>query len=95
MEDRDNGDDTPFRRARTLPPSIVPLSDRHLSEGDRFVNLTNTKHERQWEEWELPQDPWVVVQPQRYRYALASIAGIMGKIALSEYLACEVMWDGD
>lgn len=37
---------------------------------------------------------WVVVQKDRYRYLAAAIAGgIVVRMVLSEYLACEVIWD--
>jgi hypothetical protein len=37
---------------------------------------------------------WVVAQPGRYRYlAVATEAGPIVRIVLSEYLACEVHWD--
>lgn len=45
--------------------------------------------------WPNQPGSWVVVQPQRYRYALASFVGITVRIVLSEYLACEVRWDED
>lgn len=37
---------------------------------------------------------WVVVEKDRYRYLAAAIAGgIVVRMVLSEYLACEVIWD--
>jgi len=47
----------------------------------------------------VPPDPhprldgWIVVQPGRYRYAVAETGGVMVKLVLSEYLACEVVWE--
>jgi len=38
-------------------------------------------------------DGWVVVQPARYRYAVAETGGVLVQMVLSEYLACEVVWD--
>jgi len=38
-------------------------------------------------------DPWRVIQPQRYRYALCWDSEIIIKIVMSEYLACEVRWN--
>ena len=35
---------------------------------------------------------WTVLQPGRYRYVVARLDGIVVRIILSEYLACEVMW---
>jgi hypothetical protein len=36
---------------------------------------------------------WVVVQPGRYRYAVNETGGVLVRIVLSEYLACEVSWE--
>lgn len=36
---------------------------------------------------------WIVVQPDRYRYAVAETGGVLVRIVLSEYLACEVVWE--
>ena len=36
---------------------------------------------------------WVVVQPDRYRYAVAETGGVLVRMVLSEYLACEVVWE--
>jgi len=36
---------------------------------------------------------WDIVQPGRYRYAVAETGGILVRIVLSEYLACEVSWE--
>lgn len=47
----------------------------------------------------VPPDPhpqaggWIVVQPGRYRYAVAETGGVMVRLVLSEYLACEVVWE--
>jgi len=35
---------------------------------------------------------WIIVQPGRYRYAVKETGGVSVRIALSEYLACEVSW---
>jgi hypothetical protein len=35
---------------------------------------------------------WIVVQPGRYRYAVVETGGVLVRIVLSEYLACEVVW---
>jgi hypothetical protein len=35
---------------------------------------------------------WVEVQPGRYRYAAIAGAGVVVRVVLSEYLACEVEW---
>lgn len=36
---------------------------------------------------------WVVVQPDRYRYAVVETGVVLVRMVLSEYLACEVVWD--
>lgn len=36
--------------------------------------------------------PWIEVQPGRYRYLCAVDKGVLVRIVLSEYLACEVVW---
>jgi len=36
---------------------------------------------------------WIVVQPGRYRYAVAEKRGVLVRMVLSEYLACEVVWE--
>jgi len=36
---------------------------------------------------------WVVVQPDRYRYAVVETGGVLVRMVLSEYLACEVAWE--
>ncbi|MBA7559587.1 hypothetical protein ES708_01202 [subsurface metagenome] len=36
---------------------------------------------------------WIVVQPGRYRYAVAETGGVLARMVLSEYLACEVVWE--
>lgn len=36
---------------------------------------------------------WIVVQPGRYRYTVIEGDGLLVRIVLSEYLACEVLWE--
>jgi hypothetical protein len=36
---------------------------------------------------------WIIVQPDRYRYAAIETGGVHVRMVLSEYLACEVTWD--
>lgn len=36
---------------------------------------------------------WIVVQPARYRYGVREVGRILVKMVISEYLACEVVWD--
>ncbi len=36
---------------------------------------------------------WVVVQPSRYRYLTSVDDGVVVRMVLSEYLACEVRWE--
>jgi hypothetical protein len=37
-------------------------------------------------------DDWRIVQPGRYRYLVIQNGGILVRMVLSEYLACEVAW---
>ena len=39
------------------------------------------------------QEPWLVVQEDRYRYRVDQDDGWRVRMVLSEYLACEVAWD--
>jgi hypothetical protein len=39
------------------------------------------------------KDGWIIVQPGRYRYAVIATSGIIVRIVMSEYLACEIQWD--
>ena len=47
----------------------------------------------------IPPDPhdqigqWIVIQPDRYRYSVNETGGVLVRMVLSEYLACEVFWD--
>lgn len=36
---------------------------------------------------------WVVVQSDRYRYTVKEPGGVLVRMVLSEYLACEVIWE--
>ena len=36
---------------------------------------------------------WIVVQDQRYRYSVDFQGGVIVRIVISEYLACEIVWD--
>jgi hypothetical protein len=36
---------------------------------------------------------WIVVQPQRYRYLAFVGSNLVVRVVLSEYLACEVVWE--
>lgn len=36
---------------------------------------------------------WIVVQRGRYRYAVSEADGVIVRMVLSEYLACEVVWE--
>jgi hypothetical protein len=38
-------------------------------------------------------EPWIVVQEQRYRYSVDFQGGVIVRIVISEYLACEIFWD--
>lgn len=37
--------------------------------------------------------PWVIIQPNRYRYTVDQYGGVKVRIAIAEYLACVVDWD--
>ena len=37
--------------------------------------------------------PWVEVQEGRYRYLAVAEGAILIRIVISEYLACELIWD--
>lgn len=39
------------------------------------------------------QGEWLVVQPDRYRYAVVETGGVLVRMVLSEYLACAVYWN--
>lgn len=44
---------------------------------------------------ELGASRWLIVQPNRYRYlAVARSESVVVRVVLSEYLACEVIWEG-
>lgn len=43
--------------------------------------------------WPTGASGWLVVQPERYRYLAAVVGGVVVRMVLSEYLACEVGWD--
>jgi hypothetical protein len=36
---------------------------------------------------------WIVVQPGRYRYLAYVDSAVTVRMVLSEYLACEVVWE--
>ncbi len=38
-------------------------------------------------------DGWIVVQPGRYRYAVCEAGGPLVRVVVSEYLACQVVWE--
>jgi len=37
--------------------------------------------------------PWIEVQPMRYRYSVDQPEGVIVRIVLGEYLACQVVWE--
>ncbi len=44
--------------------------------------------------WPLRYDNgWIDLQPGRYRYLVVQSEGLIARMVLSEYLACEVVWD--
>ncbi len=38
---------------------------------------------------------WLVVQPERYRYLVSIQDGVLVRIVISDYLACEVRWSSE
>ena len=36
---------------------------------------------------------WIIVQPNRYRYMVTETSSVFVRMVLSEYLACEVIWE--
>lgn len=42
----------------------------------------------------VPSPSWLVIQPGRYRFMASPGLPVMVRIVLSEYLACEVVWQG-
>jgi len=40
-----------------------------------------------------PSSPWVQVQESRYRYSIDQFRGVVVRMVLAEYLACEVEWE--
>ena len=39
------------------------------------------------------EGPWIVVQPNRYRYSVDQPGGVVVRIVVGEYLACQVDWE--
>jgi hypothetical protein len=37
--------------------------------------------------------PWIEIQPLRYRYAVDEADGVLVRMVISEYLACQVEWE--
>ena len=48
---------------------------------------------RLFEGYDLEPGLWITVQPGRYRYMATIADGIIVRMVLSEYLACQVIWD--
>ncbi len=44
-------------------------------------------------DWFKQSVDWIVVQPDRYRYAVTETCRVLVRMVLSEYLACEVVWE--
>lgn len=90
-----------------LEASFVPMQILNKEERDAFENLASGsvnpwpeigsrafhrasgKSPDGRKEW----GDWIVVQPGRYRYAVAETGGILARMVLSDYLACEVLWE--
>ena len=42
---------------------------------------------------DVTAEGWIEVQPDRYRYFVVAAGPVMVRVVLSEYLACEVIWN--
>lgn len=86
---------------------VAPLDSLDPRVRCEFENLTSPEHQPLPElgtraflrALGRPPDPfelvgnWIVVQRERYRYAVVETGGVLVRMVLSEYLACEVIWE--
>ncbi len=87
--------------------TFVPLQVLSEEERSAFEHLTSEKLSF-WPEigsraflrafgtspdWFKQSVDWIVVQPDRYRYAVTETCRVLVRMVLSEYLACEVVWE--
>lgn len=42
---------------------------------------------------DMDSEGWIVVQPSRYRYLTSVDCGVLVRMVIGQYLACEVVWD--
>jgi hypothetical protein len=82
---------------------IVPLITMSAADRDGFENAGTSKR-RVWPElgsraflracgaFADQAGPWIVVQPNRYRYTVDQYGGVRVQIVIAEYLACVVDW---
>lgn len=82
-------------------PSLTELErtafeDTHISDASVWGELGNRSFLRaagkKPDQFERVGD-WIVVQPGRYRYAVVETGGPLVRLVLSEYLACQVVWE--
>jgi len=84
------------------PLSTLSLQERRAFEDANLGDLTlwpeigtraflraSDKRPNQFEQ----KGDWILVQPGRYRYAVAETSGVLVRMVLSEYLACLVLWE--
>lgn len=45
------------------------------------------------ERYSNSMEPWIIVQPGRYRYTADGSKGVKVQIVISEYLACVIVWE--
>lgn len=91
-----------------LPLQCVALPLISMTEESRFVfENAGSGEVRGWPElgsrafmracetepYEATNGPWVVVQPNRYRYSVDETGGVIVRIVISEYLACQIQWE--
>jgi hypothetical protein len=43
----------------------------------------------------VTSEGWIEVQPEQYRYFVVAEGPVMVRFVVSEYLACEVIWESD
>lgn len=79
------------------PLTTLPVVNRQaferLESSNVWPEIGSRAFQRAVEGWTgASSDEWIVVQPGRYRYAAYLADGIVVKMVLSDYLACEVRW---
>jgi hypothetical protein len=78
-----------------FPLSTIPSSTRKAFETPPNIDLlpeVGTRAFQRLIESGLEHYFWTIVQPGRYRYLTANGDGVLVRMVIIEYLACEVMW---